>query len=424
MASPESAEPNRFFAQFAAFVALGVGMLVFIGWTFEVMPLVNLVPGWPMMAKLAAATFIVAGAALWLVSIRAGWLAPISAALVASVGVAVLLRNLMGWDVSLAMSAGLPITPMASATAIAFLLFGASLLCARVGRLAHLHQALAILCLLMGWLGLSRYVFDSDSSFQFASMAVHAALLLILLLGGRSDAAARRGHRRIAGEQGRGRRHGAPPVAGRDRRPAARGRDGHPLRTQRRRRHRARRLELRVAERDRVRRVRVDQRRARRARGPARAAKRKMHCGSPRSATSSSSRPRSTPSSRWIVTVSSRGWNTQAESMFGWTRADAMGRELAELIIPVRAPRRSPGGHASLYRIRRGPHAEQAHRDARAPSPRVTSFRWSSRSRRSVSATTWCSAVSFATSRAARARRPRCAKASSASERPRTPRRC
>ncbi|HEX2676843.1 MAG TPA: PAS domain S-box protein, partial [Polyangiales bacterium] len=30
------------------------------------------------------------------------------------------------------------------------------------------------------------------------------------------------------------------------------------------------------------------------------------------------------------------GWNTQAERMFGWTRAEALGRELAELIVPER----------------------------------------------------------------------------------------
>src|SRR5687768_18214599 len=103
MGSPESAEPNRFFAQFAAFVALGVGTLVFVGWTFDVMPLVNLVPSWPMMAKLTAATFMVAGAALWLASIQAGWLALVSAAFVGLVGAAVLLRGILGWDLSLAM---------------------------------------------------------------------------------------------------------------------------------------------------------------------------------------------------------------------------------------------------------------------------------------------------------------------------------
>jgi PAS domain S-box-containing protein len=73
---------------------------------------------------------------------------------------------------------------MASATAIGLLLFGSSLLCAHTRRLAHAHQALAILCMLMGWLGLSRYIFGNDSAFVFASMAVHTALLLILLSAG------------------------------------------------------------------------------------------------------------------------------------------------------------------------------------------------------------------------------------------------
>ncbi len=41
-----------------------------------------------------------------------------------------------------------------------------------------------------------------------------------------------------------------------------------------------------------------------------------------------------------VVTMNNKGqitgWNTQAEKMFGWTRAEALGRELAELIIPER----------------------------------------------------------------------------------------
>ena len=333
MGIPESAEPNRFFAQFAAFVALGVGMLVFAGWTFGIMSLVNLVPGWPVMAKLAALAFIVAGAALWLVSSHVGWPGTAAAALVASVGIVVLLRGFLGWDLSLAVGNGLTPVPMASATAIAFLLFGTSLLCARIGRLAHLHQTLAILCLLMGWLGLSRYVFDSDTSFQFASMAVHAALLLILLSAGaltlRPDAgiAALLASKGVGGGMARRLLPVAiaiPLLAG-----------ALAIRYER-----SGAVDMSVAvsifalvsviafvafvwinasrgeNADRSRRKAEDALRASEERY-------QLIVETALDAVVAMDR-------HGII----RGWNTQAERMFGWTRAEAIGRELAELIIP------------------------------------------------------------------------------------------
>ena len=61
-----------------------------------------------------------------------------------------------------------------------------------------------------------------------------------------------------------------------------------------------------------------------------------VRCVSPRSATSSSSKPRSTAWSRSTHKGIITGWNSQAEKLFGWPRAEALGRELAELIIPER----------------------------------------------------------------------------------------
>ena len=37
------------------------------------------------------------------------------------------------------------------------------------------------------------------------------------------------------------------------------------------------------------------------------------------------------------------GWNTQAESMFGWSRAEVLGQELAALIIPDEREEHRPG---------------------------------------------------------------------------------
>ena len=61
----ESAESSRL-APFVAFVSVAVGVFVFAGWTLDMEPLTNLVPGWPRMSRLTALAFIVAGAAVWL----------------------------------------------------------------------------------------------------------------------------------------------------------------------------------------------------------------------------------------------------------------------------------------------------------------------------------------------------------------------
>src|SRR5688572_4157510 len=286
-----------------------------------------------MMAKRTVATFMLAGASLWLASIQAGWLALVSAAFVGLVGAAVLLRGILGWDLSLAMGGRLPPTPVASATAIAFLLFGASLLCARVSRLAHVHQALAILCLLMGWLGLSRYVFDSSMSFLFASMAVHAALLLILLSAGaltlRPDAgiAALLASKGVGGGMARRLLPAAivvPLLAGalaiRYERSGAVDMSA------------AVSIFALVSVIAFVTFVWINASRGERADRSRRIAEDALRASEERNLLIVETALDAVVAMDRDGII--RGWNTQAERMFGWTRAEAIGRELAGLIIP------------------------------------------------------------------------------------------
>jgi PAS domain S-box-containing protein len=184
MHDSEATEPGWVLARLAAFVAIFVGVIVLAGWALDNEPLVTLVPGWPRMAMLTALVCVGGGLALGFTVIQARMLATLTAALVSAIASTVLLRDLLGWDLSLALSDRNSPTPMASSAAIAFLLFGGSLLCVRVRRLAQLQQALALLCMLVAWLGLSRYVFGNDAAFVFASMAVHTALVLLLLSAG------------------------------------------------------------------------------------------------------------------------------------------------------------------------------------------------------------------------------------------------
>jgi len=191
MVSAGSSDSSRFLARFAAFVAIIVGVFVLMGWWLDMEPLTNIVPGWPRMARLSAITFILAGIALWLASRGRTRPTCVVGALVAVIGFAGLLEQATGWRsphedwlLTLVPSriAGHDLVRMAAPTSLAFLLLGTSLLLALFPRTGKLHQALAIGGFLVGWVGLSRYLFGGgDSLFGFADMAVHTALLILLL---------------------------------------------------------------------------------------------------------------------------------------------------------------------------------------------------------------------------------------------------
>jgi len=192
MVISESAEPSRNLAQFVAFVAVAVGLFVFLGWSFGMDQFTNIVPTWPRMVRLTALAFMLAGVALWLATIQARLPAIVAATLLTAIGVLVLFRYATGWDLYLDQLslAQMPQvidgnTPprMALATSIAFTLLGGSLLLAQHPRGALAHQALAVAGMLTGWLGVSRYLFGGEAVFAFADMAIHTALLVLLLTG-------------------------------------------------------------------------------------------------------------------------------------------------------------------------------------------------------------------------------------------------
>src|SRR5687768_6428390 len=132
MAVPESAEPSRFFAQFAAFIALVLGSFVLAGWWFDMAALTNLIPGWPSISRLTAIGFFIAGLALWLATLPMVRAAATASLLLTAIGVLVLLRYSLSWDAyidQLLLSpmpalahGGLP-PRMAPATAVAFCCF-------------------------------------------------------------------------------------------------------------------------------------------------------------------------------------------------------------------------------------------------------------------------------------------------------------
>ena len=189
----DTAASSRFFSRFAAFVALTVGLFVIVGWTLGLEQLTNIVPHWPRMALLTAVTFLLGGITLWLAIVNAARAALAGAALVFAIGVVILVRDLVGSTAHLEQfstepmnlaTQGLAPARMSPATALGFTLLGLSLALSLPRRSALLHQALAIGGVLIGWVGFSRYVFGGESLFVVANMAVHTALLLILLCAG------------------------------------------------------------------------------------------------------------------------------------------------------------------------------------------------------------------------------------------------
>jgi PAS domain S-box-containing protein len=193
MALSESADSGRNLARFAAFVALIVGVFVLAGWSLDMEQLTNIVPGWPRMVRLTAVGFILAGASLWMACSGAARTAMGAAGVIAMLGTVMVLAHGSYWNVYLdqlslgpipAAVDGMPPPRMAPATAFGFQLLGLSLLFAGPRRSALLHQALAIAGLLVGWAGLSRFVFGGEPLFAFSDMAIHTALLFLLTCAG------------------------------------------------------------------------------------------------------------------------------------------------------------------------------------------------------------------------------------------------
>jgi PAS domain S-box-containing protein len=193
MGISESADPGRSLARFAAFVALIVGVFVLAGWSLGMEQLTNIVPGWPRMVRLTAVGFMLAGASLWMACSGATRTSMGVAGAIAMLGTVMVLVHGSYWDVYLdqlslgpipAAVDGMPPPRMAPATAFGFQLLGLSLLFAGPRRSALLHQALAVAGLLVGWAGLSRFVFGGEPLFAFSDMAIHTALLFLLSCAG------------------------------------------------------------------------------------------------------------------------------------------------------------------------------------------------------------------------------------------------
>jgi PAS domain S-box-containing protein len=342
MTSQQSAGTGRFFAQFTAFVSFAFGSFIFAGWVFDMDPLTNIVPGWPRISRITALGFILAGAAQWLCSTGNRRWAAVAASLLTATALLVLFRYAFGWDVyidqfSLAPIPSLPdgdLPPrMAPSTAVAFTLLGLSLLASLHARLAQLHQLLATLVVIIGWIGLSRFIFGGEPLVPFVNVAAHASIVFILIGAGALTLRTDAGLARLLASDGVGGSMArrllpvailVPLLAGAFAlRLESTGSLGYESAVS------MFALTGVIAF---AAFVLVNAARGERADNLRRQAERALRLSEERNQLIVET------ALDGVVTINMHGlvtgWNTQAEKMFGWTRSEVVGKELADIIIP------------------------------------------------------------------------------------------
>jgi len=344
MGIPETADSSRYLARFAAFVALAVGLFVYCGWAFDLEQLTNLVPGWPRMSRLTALEFVAAGAALWLTTVEARRSAIGASLLVIAAALLILFRYILGWDIyfdQLSL-APMPVNPdgpmpprMAPSTAIAFCLFGLSLLCSMHQRTPLAHQALAILVMVLGWMGLSRFIYGGEALIPFINMAAHASIVFLLLAVGALTLRPDAGIARLLASDGVGGTLARRLLPAAVIVPLAAGaltlylerKEGFGLEA-------AVSVLAMLSVIVFITLVWLNAARGDRTDQLRRKAEHDLQLSEERNLLIVETALDA------VVTMNNKGavtgWNAQAERIFGWTRAEVLGRELAELIIPER----------------------------------------------------------------------------------------
>ena len=186
-------------ATLAGGLVMLLGAVVLLGWVLDVAVLKSVVPGWPTMSPLTAFAFVLSAAALWGVAAAipdggprpsSAWLWQGIAGTVALIALLRLSDYLMGWNLGLdrlgfqetAATAGvLAPTRMAPVTALGLFFVGCALCLTTSPRFSVVFQVLTLLAGLVGWLGLSRYLYGGESLLPYQRMAAHTAAALVIL---------------------------------------------------------------------------------------------------------------------------------------------------------------------------------------------------------------------------------------------------
>ena len=188
-----SPKPNTFALIAAAGVCV-VGMVVLLGWAFDVAAIKSLGPGWPKMVPLTALVFVLAGLSLWGEASAGGpalKIAHVGALLVVAAGTLRLAEDLLGIPHAFDMLGFRETSPpggspsrMAPTAACSFQLIGCALLLARRAQFALHFHVLAFIAGLNGVLGLFRYLAGGEAWLPLRFMAVHTSASFVLLAAG------------------------------------------------------------------------------------------------------------------------------------------------------------------------------------------------------------------------------------------------
>jgi PAS domain S-box-containing protein len=165
------------FTRAVSLVVFLTGLSVLVGWTYGIDWLTRLVPDGPRMVPLTATGFVLAALALWLGD---GRVAKACAALVIVAGLLGPVSRMLGWTLHLAPMAP-PMGSMAFASSAAFASIGSALLLSPGSRASIAFQIFSIVTVLAGCLGLSRFLYGGVPLVPYADMAIQSAMLFIVL---------------------------------------------------------------------------------------------------------------------------------------------------------------------------------------------------------------------------------------------------
>lgn len=200
---PSQIEERPTIVTVASATAMLVGMLVLVGWIFEVEPLKTVLPGMATMKVNTALSLVLVGFALRQ-CLRGGGICPtrterFAAALVVLVASATLFEYVTGVNLGIDNAlisdraagafAAFPPGRMSTVTTICLLLLGAALLLLPVNGIVARRwvQGAALFALLASGLGLVSYAYDIGALFQinpYSTMAMHtAATITIVSIG-------------------------------------------------------------------------------------------------------------------------------------------------------------------------------------------------------------------------------------------------
>jgi PAS domain S-box-containing protein len=186
------------FSLLAAYAVVATGLLVLLGWAFDIAPLKSVSPGLPMMKANTAFGFVLVGVGLILLhnegAHRSRLLARSCGVVTALLGALTLMEYISGRDLriddllfhSAVDATGSSVGRMSPAAALNFTVFGVTLLLLGAKRRAALRAADALLMLsaVIGIVALAGYLYNVSALYQFrifSAMAVHTAAVFVVL---------------------------------------------------------------------------------------------------------------------------------------------------------------------------------------------------------------------------------------------------